>query len=1122
MNEVPEGSDSLAQLLEADSRARRRALDPRGSFLVQAPAGSGKTTLLAARYLTLLATVEHPEEIVALTFTRKAAGEMAQRVLDALAAVPTAAADGGGGLEGLAARVHAHARRRGWDEDELPLRLRIHTIDQLALGIVRRMPQRFAAGAFLTPTEEADPLYRAAARLLLEDLDAGGEIARAVRTLLLHLDDPGRFLELVARMLARREQWLPLLAAGADRDRLARAWNVYLEERVSAVGDPPGGRAEAAEWLARLGLDRGDDLSSRLRRLRALARSLLRKDEKWYAAKSGHHALRALDALGVETIGERADWLAVWSRLRAAFATDDTAPPPRWLVEIARLPDPALGEEEATLLDALVLVLARAVDRLGTVFRRERRVDFTEITRLAHNALGEDEAPTDLQLALDYRIRHLLVDEFQDTSLTHYAFLARLVRGWTLEDGRSFFAVGDPMQSIYRFRQADVAVFLEVRRRGRLGDLPLVSLELHRNFRSAPAVVDWVNRFEDVFPPHDDPGRGAVRYVRSVAARPHDPAADVFCIPVTEVDEVDRLVERVTGAEDAGGRRAILLRTRRQAASIVTALRARGVSLRLVDIVALAAVPAVEDLLALSEALLHPGSRRSWFAVLRAPWCGLGNPALAALAALGDPPGIRLLEGASPAGLTESEAALLTGALPTLVRGVEGVARHGLRRGVEATWVALGGPALLDTESDLRAAERFLDLLEEPGIVDLWRLDPGRFEERVRTLHAPEDPSGGDAVEILTVHGAKGLEWDSVFLPALGRKTRPNDRDLLAWQEVLGERGERLFLLAPRPASSSRNPILPEAYDFLRTLERDRDRAETVRLAYVAATRARRRLHILLPKTVRAECEDFGNLAEVFARLAKLKPETSPEDGAALTPPPSVAQTTMRAERVRLARPFDLLSPARGGGADARSAEPQETGDTEEAEEALDAESRIVGRVLHAALARLADRAELRPAERTIEGERAAVRRALRAEGLLADACERALEEILAALAAVLADRRGRWILAPHADARTEWTLVWVDPAGEERRLRLDRTFRDRRGRRWIVDYKLARAARTQPEPVLEAAVVRHRPQLETYARALRDYGEPRPIFLGLYFPLLRAWRCWPAAKDPSPPERRF
>ena len=94
------------------------------------------------------------------------------------------------------------------------------------------------------------------------------------------------------------------------------------------------------------------------------------------------------------------------------------------------------------------------------MFAARGQVDFTEVAQARAARAGEDDAPTDLALALDYRIRHLLVDEFQDTSISQYELLARLTAGWQPGDGRTLFAVGDPMQSIYRFREAEVGVFL--------------------------------------------------------------------------------------------------------------------------------------------------------------------------------------------------------------------------------------------------------------------------------------------------------------------------------------------------------------------------------------------------------------------------------------------------------------------------------------------------------------------------------------------------------------------------------------------------------------------------------------------------------------------------------------
>ena len=133
-------------------------------------------------------------------------------------------------------------------------------------------------------------------------------------------------------------------------------------------------------------------------------------------------------------------------------------------------------------------------------FTRYRVVDFTQTGAAANLALGAEDEPTDLALALDSSINHILVDEFQDTSQLQLNLLKKLTAGWQPEDGRTLFLVGDAMQSCYSFRNANVGIYLDVQSRG-IGQIPLKTLVLQSNFRSQQPVVDWVNAtFADAFP----------------------------------------------------------------------------------------------------------------------------------------------------------------------------------------------------------------------------------------------------------------------------------------------------------------------------------------------------------------------------------------------------------------------------------------------------------------------------------------------------------------------------------------------------------------------------------------------------------------------------------------------
>ncbi len=532
----------MTELRRSDELARERALDVTCSFIVQAPAGSGKTELLIRRFLALLATVTAPESVLAITFTRKAAAEMRDRILRALRAAADPSSAGSrpphARTLNLAREALAVDARLGWDLLGNPARLRIQTIDALNFGLARRLPVLSGLGADLAVEDDARELYRKAAERLLEHLPGDDDLhSRAVATLLAHVDNRvPRFVDLVIEMLAHRDAWGPVLpeVTGDEADDavlragLERARTGLVEAHLSALerefprellADAVAVAREAAATLSAAGTESpivacaGHNDTPRgapgdAARWLGLATLLL---------TGGGTARRSFDyRVGVPPgkpgapLKQRA--LAVASALAPLEGLTAR------LESVRRLPEPHYSTDEWHVLRAQLVVLRLAAAELEVVFSQRRLADYPRFAAAALQALGSEDEPTDTALALDATLQHVLVDEFQDTSEAQVNLLGKLSAGWQRGDGRTLFLVGDPMQSIYRFRNAEVGLFLDVRARG-LGDLALESLSLAVNYRSAGPLVEWVNHcFSSVLPARDDEVTGAVTHSASVAA----------------------------------------------------------------------------------------------------------------------------------------------------------------------------------------------------------------------------------------------------------------------------------------------------------------------------------------------------------------------------------------------------------------------------------------------------------------------------------------------------------------------------------------------------------------------------------------------------------------------------
>ena len=1132
-------TESRAQAI-ADQNEREQALRPDQSFIVQAPAGSGKTGLLIQRYLRLLSLADAPEEIIAITFTRKAAAEMQGRILAALERATRAARPAGGHDAKILALAEAALRRaeqQGWQIMDNPARLRIQTIDSLSAALTRQMPLLARLGTQPETVEDAAGLYQQAAHNTLAALERGAAWPAAMASLIAHLDnDLPRIRTLLVDMLAKRDQWLAYVVAAHDREAMEQALADLIEAQLAAVaGLFPAEQAAALADLTRyaaghLAKDAPDSpirhchaldglpppCAGRLAEWRGISELLLTKGGAWrqrwdkrqgFPSASGNKPEadeRRQHKEGMQALSLK---LQQTAGLREALAT------------LQQLPDPRYSEAEWGVVEALCDLLKLAAAELRLIFAAENRMDFIGIAEAALDALGGEDAPTDLALSMDYQIRHLLVDEYQDISLSQYRLLRRLTREWSPapDNGRrSLFLVGDPMQSIYRFREAEVGLFIQTFQQRCLGPVPLQALRLKVNFRSDAALVRWTNTgFKAILPARDDALTGAVSFspaeARAGGGGEADDAVTVYPLySASRAAEARRVVAVIRAIKQRAPEDsiALLVRSRAHLAAIIPALRAEGIAFAALEIEALGEEPAIQDLLALTRAWLFPADRVAWLACLRAPWCGLSLDALFKLAH--PHKGKTLWQCLHDAALVESlapaERARLRRFSAVFTRFIEERQRLPLRQTLESLWCELGGPATLRQAAELRHCETFFDLIE--GLDDAGRIEPHELEARVGRLFAAPDPSAPDPIQIMTMHKAKGLEFDHVLLPGLGRPPRVGQSDLLKWRAGPDQQRRQQFILAPiRAAGDKQAPL----YDYIRHADQVKQAYEDARLLYVAATRAKKTLHLIGHAAPRECAGERACQPEKRSLLRHLWPLVKQDYEQALPEqhaPDEEEGHAYNQDTRRLSPTWTPPEPPAGVAWQAPLPGETGVGRVEIEFEWAGATIRHIGSVVHQMIQWIADEGiERWPVARALK-LRPAIERALRQQGVPVAEIPVAAGEVETALVNMLHDEKGRWLLSgSHRQRQNEYPLSGVHD-GKLVNVVLDRTFIDDQGARWIIDYKTGRHMGRDPEVFLDQEQQRYRQQLEKYGALMRQFGAGE-IRLGLYFPLLQGWREW-------------
>lgn len=854
------GTDPPRVEVAADADARRFAVDPQENVVLAASAGTGKTRVLVERYLNLLRAGVDPANILAITFTRKAAAEMHERIVRRLREEAAQSVEG----------------RRRW----LALRDRIgeiavSTIDAFCLSLLREFPLEAGLDPGFEVADETElPRLRDAAL----DRALAAAVARA------------RVDEAVALVLAQ-------LGTARAREGLAH----LLERRLVA-------REAFARCLARgpHGLTVAGVCA------RALAR-LTRAFERLEGGLDGFLAdgptahprfvllsatLRTLPALvGAPPAAVR----AALDRVRGYFLTREGRPrraglPQPYRAADCRSPEAWRRHKDAVkklavpIHDAVVAfdrelqaVAARGVRTLYELAEREYRralddravVDFSDLLDRALGLLRQMDEFAQSRFRLESRYHHVLVDEFQDTSRAQWELVALLVQSWGEGFGLvhdaplapSIFIVGDRKQSIYRFRDADVAVmddaaaFIERLRPDRPAR---VRRSLRQSLRAVSGLLAFVN---DVFRQIASDSAPAARRADAFDYTPDDefpvdhdcgggpaPGEPVLGLAATEsdhacaeavADEIGRLLDTALVRDRESGLTrgaqpgdiAILFRARASHRFFEAALEARGIPAYVYQGLGFFDADEIKDLMALLRYLAEPTSDLRAAAFLRSRFVRVSDAGLARLApdlagALSDPAPPRAARD-----LDEEDARVLAQSRASVREWLDRADRVPpadlLDQILDESAYAyeLRGPRSAQAWANVKKLRAVVRRIQNRGYATLGRL--ARYLDSLRTgdeSNAVIEATG--AVNLMTVHAAKGLEFPIVFVVGLTRGVGAPPSPVRLTEDPDGE---------PRVVVGR---ALVEEDEPARQAERARDVEETKRLLYVAMTRARDRLYL--------------------------------------------------------------------------------------------------------------------------------------------------------------------------------------------------------------------------------------------------------------------------------------
>ena len=750
-----------------DQKQRQEALNPQYSFLVKAPAGSGKTTLLIARIEQLL-KVSHPSQITALTFTKNSAKEMAQR-------------------------LH--------EKNPQATEVQIATYDAWIAKLLRKLSPEVSPPI----TQNPEVLYQMAWKQAFAS--AQNDIHHPLSDILNHHWQLFPLLKKTCiHMLGKRDQWLPLMFE-EHSTWVTHQWQMMFDHCYQDLIGLMG-----AHWLPLRALFnhcQGTEITTVKNDLDEVIQMA-----QWLLTKTGT-VRKPTQKMGFEPKSSAKDPLKATQMKEEYLRISDTIQENPNLLRLWQIFQKVQTNHVPTFLEHIARFLPELIAHLKLVFQEQHEVDYCENALNLLNILKSKTAQHHPELR---QTQHLLLDEFQDTSPLQYAILGAFIDEWSDDQDSSLFLVGDPMQSIYGFRNADVRLILNIEKQKRFHHLPIKTLQLKTNFRSNQALIAFQNQvFSDLMSPQMDINWCDIVYQPSIGIAKSVPCVHQYDLEEDKYTQILHRLQQLPTNETIG----ILTPTRKSGLNILTHLQSHlNEPILGTGLSQLTQTPLIHDTLILFHAIHHPFCHLTWSALFLTPWINVSFSELQAWCQKNQKKSLYLEALNQPSyGIPHQISQLI----------------HEQKRThtpFQTLITALNyfDPKILnhpDLQSLLTALEQLQIPFENLSELFMWanQIEHSQTESKSRIC-------------ITTIHQSKGLEYDHVILPDLNNTTPPTKPDIISIDSWINQKMPLPITLMASPVDASYHQ------NILNLLQKYKIQQEKKRLLYVALTRAKQGLHL--------------------------------------------------------------------------------------------------------------------------------------------------------------------------------------------------------------------------------------------------------------------------------------